>query len=158
LCYAHRAGYIILNGSQGGRSVCAVHARIPPFSGGLWLPSGDILIWHSSPNAHKWLVSRKPPSEAACKVSFNLYSWVILPTKVSPAGRFSCEKLHCQRHWRTSSHACRDMRRNTLPASVAAALGSEVSPTWLPRGPSGNLRALNKLHPSLLPLTGCASS
>ena len=38
------------------------------------------------------------------------------------------------------------MQRNTLPASVAAALGSGVSPTWLPRGPSGNLRALNKLH------------
>ena len=44
------------------------------------------------------------------------------------------------------------MQRNALPASVAAALGSEVSPTWLPRGPSGNLRALNKLH-SLPPST-----
>ena len=44
------------------------------------------------------------------------------------------------------------MQRNALPASVAAAFGSEASPTWLPLGPSGNLRALNKLH-SLPPST-----
>ena len=44
------------------------------------------------------------------------------------------------------------MQRNALPASVAAAFGSEVSPTWPPRGPSGNLRALSKLH-SLPPST-----
>ena len=54
-----------------------------PFLGFTWLPSGDILIWHSPPNAHKWLASRKTPSEDACQVSFNLHSWVILPTKGS---------------------------------------------------------------------------
>ena len=47
------------------------------------LPSGDILIWHRPPNAHMWLASRKPPSETACQVSFNLHSWVIPPTKGS---------------------------------------------------------------------------
>ena len=54
-----------------------------PILGWTWLPSGDILIWHSAPNAHKWLASRKTPSEDACQVSFNLHSWVILPTKGS---------------------------------------------------------------------------
>jgi hypothetical protein len=111
------------------------------------------LIWHSSPNAHKWLASRTPPSEAACKVSFNLHSWVIPPTKGSLQQDVFLVKIFIVNAiWRTSSHACRDMQRNTLPASVAAALGSEVSPTWPPRGPSGNLRALNKLH-SLPPST-----
>ena len=54
-----------------------------PILGWTWLPSGDILIWHSPPNAHMWLASRKAPSEAACQVSFNLHSWVIPPTKGS---------------------------------------------------------------------------
>ena len=44
------------------------------------------------------------------------------------------------------------MQRNTLPASAAAALVGEVSPTWLPHGPSRNSRALSKLH-SLPPST-----
>ena len=56
--------------------------EISPILGWTWLPSGDILIWHSPPNAHKWLASRKTPSEAACQVSFNLHSWV-MPTKGS---------------------------------------------------------------------------
>ena len=55
----------------------------PPILRCTWLPSGDILIWHSPPNAHRWLASRKTPSEAACQVRFNLHSWVILPTKGS---------------------------------------------------------------------------
>ena len=54
-----------------------------PILGWTWLPLGDILIWQSPPNARMWLASRKTPSEAACQVSFNLHSWVILPTKGS---------------------------------------------------------------------------
>ena len=54
-----------------------------PILGCTRLPSGYILIWHSPPNAHRWSASRKTPSEAACQVSFNLQSSVILPTKGS---------------------------------------------------------------------------
>ena len=59
-----------------------------PILGWTWLPSGDILIWHSPPDAHMWLASRKPPSEAVCQVRFNLHSWVILPTKVLSSRTF----------------------------------------------------------------------
>jgi len=38
-----------------------------PILGWTWLPLGNISIWHSSPNAHKWLASRTPPSEATCQ-------------------------------------------------------------------------------------------
>ena len=83
------------------------------------------------------LASRKPPSEAACQVCLNLHSWVILPSKASlRQDVFRVKIFNVNAIGEQSSHACRDMQRNTLPASAAAALVSEVSPTWLSHGPT----------------------
>ena len=72
---------------------CQNRLRCPhgnsPILGCTRLPSGDILIWHSPPNAHMWLASRRPSSEATCKVSFNLHSSVISPTKGFSSRTFS---------------------------------------------------------------------
>ena len=66
---------------------CQKRLRCPhgnsPNLGCTRLPSGDILIWHSPPNAHMCSASRKPPSKATCMVGFNLHSLVISPTKGS---------------------------------------------------------------------------
>ena len=106
-----------------------------------------------SSSSHQHLASRKPPSEAACQVCLNLHSWVILPSKASlRQDVFRVKIFTVNAIGEQSSHACRDMQRNALPASAAAALVSEVSPTWLSHGPSRNSRALSELH-SLPPST-----
>jgi len=85
------------------------------------------------------LASRKPPSEAACQVCLNLHSWVILPSKASlRQDVFRVKIFIVNAIGEQSSHACQDIQRNALPASAAAALVSEVSPTWLSHGPSRN--------------------
>ena len=102
----------------------------------------DVMEVFPSPSSplHQHLASRKPPSEAACQVCLNLHSWVILPSKASLRQDVLRVKIFIVNAiGEQSSHACQDIQRNALPASAAAALVSEVSPTWLSHGPSRNL-------------------
>ena len=131
--YAHREAYIILFESQDATSV-----------GENQLSRGflqEILLDLLSPpsSSHQRLASRKPPSEAACQVCLNLHSWVILPSKASlRQDVFRVKIFIVNAIGEQSSHACQYIQRNALPASAAAALVSEVSPTWLSHGPSRN--------------------
>ena len=149
--YAHREAYIILFGSQDARGVGENH-----LSRGFLQEDYVMNVFRPPRSSRPFippLASRKSPSEAACQVCLNLHSWVILPSKASlRQDVFRVKIFIVNAIGEQSSHACQDIQRNALPASAAAALVSEVSPTWLPHGPSRNSRALSELH-SLPPST-----
>ena len=120
----------------------------------LWFPPASSLV---SRKPH--LASRKPPSEAACQVCLNLHSWVILPSKASLRQDVFRVKIFTVNASGEQVHT---------PAEICSGIHYRLAPPppwsvrWVPLGCLMDRHAIHERWanciPSLLPLTGCASS